>query len=291
MERKKIYKDNKVNLAVIKGKVEAGDSESTYKIDGLSGATITSRGVTNMVAYWFGESGYSSLLRELTMNLKKYQDVIVKPLIDENPITLQILGICSALAVTNNLSVTMVMCVAVISVISFSNLFISLIRNYIPSSIRIIVQMTIIASLVIVVDELLKAYDYETSKKLSVFVGLIITNCIVMGRAEAFAMKEKPLLSFLDGLGNGLGYSLILIAVATIRELFGAGTLFGYEILPLISNGGWYMGNNLLLLPPSSFIIIGLFIWLIRSLKSDQVEEDDFFVSKHSTSPDLSKEK
>ena len=218
------------------------------------------------------------------MNLKKYQDVIVKPLIDENPITLQILGICSALAVTNNLSVTMVMCVAVISVISFSNLFISLIRNYIPSSIRIIVQMTIIASLVIVVDELLKAYDYET-----VFVGLIITNCIVMGRAEAFAMKEKPLLSFLDGLGNGLGYSLILIAVATIRELFGAGTLFGYEILPLISNGGWYMGNNLLLLPPSSFIIIGLFIWLIRSLKSDQVEEDDFFVSKHSTSPDLSK--
>ena len=133
------------------------------------------------------------------------------------------------------------------SVISFSNLFISIIRNYIPSSIRIIVQMTIIASLVIVVDELLKAYDYETSKKLSVFVGLIITNCIVMGRAEAFAMKEKPLLSFLDGLGNGLGYSLILIGVATIRELFGAGTLFGYEILPLTSNGGWYMGNNLLL--------------------------------------------
>ena len=181
------------------------------------------------------------------------------------------------------------MCVAVISVISFSNLFISLIRNYIPSSIRIIVQMTIIASLVIVVDELLKAYDYETSKKLSVFVGLIITNCIVMGRAEAFAMKEKPFLSFLDGLGNGLGYSLILIGVAIIRELFGAGTLFGYEILPLISNGGWYMGNNLLLLPPSSFIIIGLFIWLIRSLKADQIEEDDFNLSEHSTSPNLSK--
>jgi Na+-transporting NADH:ubiquinone oxidoreductase subunit D len=210
------------------------------------------------------------------MNLKKYQEVIIKPLIDENPITLQILGICSALAVTNNLSVTLVMCVAVISVLSFSNLFISLIRNHIPSSIRIIVQMTIIASLVIVVDELLKAYDYETSKKLSVFVGLIITNCIVMGRAEAFAMKEKPLLSFLDGL-------------ATIRELFGAGTLFGYEILPLVTNGGWYMGNNLLLLPPSSFIIIGLFIWLIRSIKPSQVEEDDFVVSNHSTSPDLSK--
>ena len=223
------------------------------------------------------------------MNLKKYQEVVVKPLIDENPITLQILGICSALAVTNNLSVTMVMCIAVISVISFSNLFISLIRNYIPTSIRIIVQMTIIASLVIVVDELLKAYDYETSKKLSVFVGLIITNCIVMGRAEAFAMKEKPLLSFFDGLGNGIGYSIILIGVAFIRELFGAGTLFGYEILPLTSNGGWYMGNNLLLLPPSSFIIIGLFIWLIRTVKSQQIEEDDFEILNHSSAPDLTK--
>mgnify|MGYP001265954944 FL=1 len=223
------------------------------------------------------------------MNLKSYKEVITKPLLDENPITLQILGICSALAVTNNLSVTMVMCVAVTSVIAFSNLFISLIRNYIPSSIRIIVQMTIIASLVIVVDELLKAYDYETSKKLSVFVGLIITNCIVMGRAEAFAMKEKPFLSFLDGLGNGIGYSLILIGVATIRELFGAGTLFGYEILPLVSNGGWYMGNNLLLLPPSSFIIIGLFIWLIRSIKPSQIEVDDFEWSDHSTTPDLTK--
>ena len=223
------------------------------------------------------------------MNLKSYKEVITKPLLDENPITLQILGICSALAVTNNLSVTMVMCVAVTSVIAFSNLFISLIRNYIPSSIRIIVQMTIIASLVIVVDELLKAYDYETSKKLSVFVGLIITNCIVMGRAEAFAMKEKPFLSFLDGLGNGIGYSLILIGVATIRELFGAGTLFGYEILPLVSNGGWYMGNNLLLLPPSSFIIIGLFIWFIRSIKPSQIEVDDFELSDHSTTPDLTK--
>ena len=223
------------------------------------------------------------------MNLKSYKEVITKPLLDENPITLQILGICSALAVTNNLSVTIVMCVAVTSVIAFSNLFISLIRNYIPSSIRIIVQMTIIASLVIVVDELLKAYDYETSKKLSVFVGLIITNCIVMGRAEAFAMKEKPFLSFLDGLGNGIGYSLILIGVATIRELFGAGTLFGYEILPLVSNGGWYMGNNLLLLPPSSFIIIGLFIWLIRSIKPSQIEVDDFELSDHSTTPDLTK--
>ena len=223
------------------------------------------------------------------MSLKQYKEVIFKPLIDENPITLQILGICSALAVTNNLSVTLVMCVALTSVVAFSNLFISIIRNYIPSSIRIIVQMTIIASLVIVVDELLKAYDYETSKKLSVFVGLIITNCIVMGRAEAFAMKEKPLLSFFDGLGNGLGYSLILIGVAIIRELFGSGSLMGYEIFTLVSNGGWYLPNNLLLLPPSSLIIIGLFIWAIRTIRPTQIEEDDFKVSKHSTAPDLIK--
>ena len=207
----------------------------------------------------------------------------------ENPITLQILGICSALAVTSNLSVTLVMCVALTSVVSFSNLFISIIRNYIPSSVRIIVQMTIIASLVIVVDELLKAYDYETSKKLSVFVGLIITNCIVMGRAEAFAMKEKPFVSFLDGLGNGLGYSIILIAVAIVRELFGAGTLMGYEILPLVSNGGWYPANNLLLLPPSSFILIGLMIWGIRAYKTDQIEPNEYKLSGHATAPDLSK--
>ena len=215
----------------------------------------------------------------------KYKEILLKPIIAENPITLQILGICSALAVTSNLTVTLIMCVALTSVVSLSNLFISIIRNHIPSSERIIVQMTIIASLVIVVDELLKAYDYETSKKLSVFVGLIITNCIVMGRAEAFAMKEKPLLSFLDGLGNGIGYSIILIGVAFIRELFGAGTLFGIDVMP-----EWYMSNNLLLLPPSSFIIIGLFIWLIRSFKPAQVEEDDFEVSTHSTAPNLTKQ-
>jgi len=223
------------------------------------------------------------------MNLNKYKEVLLKPLISENPITLQILGICSALAVTNNLTVTLVMCVALTTVCSFSNLFISLIRNYIPSSIRIIVQMTIIASLVIVVDEFLKAFAYETSKTLSVFVGLIITNCIVMGRAEAFAMKEKPFLSFFDGLGNGLGYSIILIGVAVIRELFGSGTLMGYEIFVLTSNGGWYPANNLLLLPPSSFILIGLFIWLIRSFKKDQIEVDDFVPSKHSSAPNFTK--
>jgi len=223
------------------------------------------------------------------MTVKQYKDVIITPLIKENPITLQILGICSALAVTSSLSVTLVMCVALTCVVSFSNLFISIIRNYIPTSVRIIVQMTIIASLVIVVDELLKAYDYETSKKLSVFVGLIITNCIVMGRAEAFAMKEKPLISFMDGLGNGLGYSIILIAVATVRELFGAGTLLGYEILPLVSNGGWYPANNLLLLPPSSFILIGFMIWGIRTFQKDQVEPNDFKLQKHANAPDLTK--
>jgi Na+-transporting NADH:ubiquinone oxidoreductase subunit D len=223
------------------------------------------------------------------MAAKRYIDILKKPLVDENPITLQILGICSALAVTSSLSVTLVMCVALTSVLTFSNLFISLIRNYIPSSVRIIVQMTIIASLVIVVDELLKAYDYETSKKLSVFVGLIITNCIVMGRAEAFAMKEQPLPSLMDGIGNGLGYSFILILVAIIRELFGAGTLMGMEILPLTTNGGWYPANNLLLLPPSSFIIIGLMIWIIREFKTDQVEVNEFKLAKHDLSPNLVK--
>lgn len=223
------------------------------------------------------------------MVAKGYIDILKKPLVDENPITLQILGICSALAVTSSLSVTLVMCVALTSVLTFSNLFISLIRNYIPSSVRIIVQMTIIASLVIVVDELLKAYDYETSKKLSVFVGLIITNCIVMGRAEAFAMKEQPLPSLMDGIGNGLGYSFILIVVAIIRELFGAGTLMGMEILPLTTNGGWYPANNLLLLPPSSFIIIGLMIWIIREFKTDQVEVNEFKLAKHDLSPNLVK--
>ena len=196
------------------------------------------------------------------MNLNRYKEALFKPLIDENPITLQILGICSALAVTNNLTVTLVMCVALTSVCSFSNLFISLIRNHIPSSIRIIVQMTIIASLVIVVDELLKAYDYETSKKLSVFVGLIITNCIVMGRADAFAMQNSVKDSFIDGIGNALGYGLILILVAAFRELLGFGTLLDFRILPEFTN------NGLMLLAPGAFIILGLIIWAQRSLTS-----------------------
>ena len=216
------------------------------------------------------------------MSLKQYKEVLVNPLIKENPITLQILGICSALAVTSNLNVTLIMCIALTSVVSLSNLFISIIRNYIPSSVRIIVQMTIIATLVILVDELLKAYDYETSKKLSVFVGLIITNCIVMGRAEAFAMQNPPGVSFLDGFGNGLGYSVILIILGTIRELFGTGTILEYEIFPLVQNGGWYVPNNFFLLPPVSFILIGLIIWALRAWQKDQIEEPEFRMSQNS---------
>jgi Na+-transporting NADH:ubiquinone oxidoreductase subunit D len=206
------------------------------------------------------------------------KEVLTQPLLLNNPIAVQILGVCSALAVTTSLNVTLVMCIALTLVTAFSNFAISLIRNHIPGNIRIIVQMTIIASLVIVVDQILKAYAYEISKQLSVFVGLIITNCIVMGRAEAFAMKNPPGLSFLDGIGNGLGYSLVLIFVAVFRELLGSGSLFGFEILPLVTNGGWYYSNGLLLLPPSAFFIIGLFIWTSRTLIPSQVEEADFTI-------------
>ncbi|MBU2919159.1 MAG: Na+-transporting NADH:ubiquinone oxidoreductase subunit D [Psychrosphaera sp.] len=200
--------------------------------------------------------------------------VLTSPIVDNNPIALQVLGICSALAVTSSMANAIVMSLAVILVTAFSNLFISMIRNFIPSSVRIIVQMAIIASLVIVVDQVLKAFSYQLSKELSVFVGLIITNCIVMGRAEAFAMKEKPVVSFLDGIGNGLGYGAILVTVAFFRELFGFGSLFGVEILPLIQNDGWYQANGLLVLPFSSFFIIGLIIWAIRQWKPEQVEKD-----------------
>jgi len=202
--------------------------------------------------------------------------VLIDPLVDSNPVTLQVLGICSALAVTTSLLPALLMCVALTSVAALSTAAISSIRNRIPNNIRIIVHMTIIASFVIVVDQLLRAYAFETSKQLSVFVGLIITNCIVLGRAEAFAMKNSPGLSFLDGLGNGLGYSAILISVATIRELFGGGTLLGYRILPLVSDGGWYEANGLMLLPPSAFFIIGLLIWAIRSWKPKQAEHPDY---------------
>ena len=198
--------------------------------------------------------------------------VLISPIVTNNPIALQVLGVCSALAVTSTLENSVVMTLAVLFVTAFSNLFISMIRNHIPNSVRIIVQMTIIASLVILVDQILRAYAFSLSKQLSVYIGLIITNCIVMGRAEAFAMKNKPIASFMDGVGNGLGYGFILILVGAVRELFGSGALYGIEILPLTTNGGWYQSNGLLLLPPSAFFIIGGLIWVIRTLKPEQVE-------------------
>ncbi|MGO1395336.1 MAG: NADH:ubiquinone reductase (Na(+)-transporting) subunit D [Halomonas sp.] len=210
--------------------------------------------------------------------------VLTAPIFQNNPIALQILGICSALAVTTSMSVSLVMALAVIFVTAFSNLFVSLIRNHIPSSIRIIVQMTIIASLVIVVDQILKAYAYEMSKQLSVFVGLIITNCIVMGRAEGFAMSNTPGMSFLDGIGNGLGYGFVLMVVGFFRELLGSGSVFGITILQTVQNGGWYVPNGLLLLPPSAFFIIGLLIWVMRSVNPEQVEDNEFKM-KENTKP------
>jgi Na+-transporting NADH:ubiquinone oxidoreductase subunit D len=210
------------------------------------------------------------------MSQPTIKEVLLNPLFNNNPIGLHILGICSALAVTSNLQTALVMSAALTLVCGFSNLFISMIRSQIPSSIRMIVQMVIIASLVIVVDQVLKAFAYSLSKQLSVFVGLIITNCIVMGRAEAFAMQNPPVLSFFDGIGNGLGYSVFLIALGIIRELFGAGKLMGYEILPVINDGGWYQPNGMLLLPPSAFFLIGLFIWAVRSWKKEQVEKNAY---------------
>jgi Na+-transporting NADH:ubiquinone oxidoreductase subunit D len=202
------------------------------------------------------------------------REILLDPFFNNNPIALQVLGICSALAVTTQMKTAFVMSIAVIVVTAFSNLSVSLIRNYIPSSIRIIVQLTIIASLVIITDQVLRAFVYDISKQLSVFVGLIITNCIVMGRAEAFAMQNTPRASFIDGLGNGAGYGLILMLVAFVRELFGAGKLFGYTVLPIVSEGGWYQPNGLMVLAPAAFFLIGCFIWVVRSWKTDQIEEE-----------------
>lgn len=208
------------------------------------------------------------------------KEVLLKPIFDNNPIGLQILGICSALAVTTQMSTSMVMSIAVIIVTGCASASVSLIRHRIPSSIRIIVQMVVIASLVIMVDQVLKAFLFDISKRLSVFVGLIITNCIVMGRAEGFAMKNNPKMSFLDGVGNGLGYSFILMTVAFFRELFGSGSLFGFTILNSVTNvdpvtgaSGWYTPNGLMLLSPSAFFIIGAIIWIIRTFKTEQIEE------------------
>ena len=206
---------------------------------------------------------------------KKSKEALTDPLMKNNPISLQVLGICSALAVTVQLNTAVVMTLAVVSVLSISNTVISILRKMIPGKVRIIVQLSVIASLVILTDQILQAYMYDISKQLSVFVSLIITNCIVMGRAEAFAMKNGPKLSFLDGFGNALGYSLILLVVGFFRELFGAGSLFGVEIFSLANEGGWYVPNGMMLLPPSAFFIIGFFIWLLRAWKTDQIEEEN----------------
>ena len=210
------------------------------------------------------------------------KEVLVEPIFGNNPIALQILGICSALAVTTSLNTALVMCLALTAVTACSSLCIATIRNIIPGNIRIIVQMTIIASLVICVDQVLQAFAYDIAKSLSVFVGLIITNCIVMGRAEAFAMNNTPGRSFLDGIGNGLGYSAVLIFVAVIRELFGSGTLMGFTIFQSVDNGGWYMPNGMMLLPPSAFFIIAGFIWILRQAKPEQQEEREFKMAPQS---------
>ncbi len=205
--------------------------------------------------------------------MSSIKSILITPIFKENPIAFQILGICSALAVTSKLETSIVMSLAVIFVLAFSNLAVSLIRHHVPSSIRIIVEMTIIASLVIIADQIIKAFAYDVSKQLSVYVGLIITNCIIMGRAEAFALKNPPWPSFVDGIGNGLGYTVILLSVGFIRELLGSGKLLGIQVLPLITEDGWYVPNGLLLLPASAFFLIGLIVWLMRTVYPEQQEE------------------
>lgn len=200
--------------------------------------------------------------------------IVTEPVLRNNPVVIQLLGICSALAVTTKMQTAVTMCLAVIFVTVFSNIGVSLIRKIIPGSIRMIVEMTIIATLVIVVDQLIKAFSYNLSKELSVFVGLIITNCIIMGRAEAFAIKNNVLESTLDGLGNGLGYSVLLLAVAFFRELLGFGTLFGITIFKTVNAGGWYVPNGLLVLSPGAFFLIGIFIWVLKSWKRDLIMQE-----------------
>ena len=202
--------------------------------------------------------------------MSKMRKIVTDPLVDNNPITWQVLGVCSALAVTTQVSTALVMSMALTIVLCCSNVAISLLRKLIPNKIRMIVELCVIATLVILADQVLKAFMYDISKQLSVFVGLIITNCIVMGRAEAFALQNPPWKSFLDGLGNGLGYSVVLILVAAIRELLGNGSILGFQIL-----GDWYEGNTLMLLPPGAFVIIGLLIWLQRTFISKELREED----------------
>ena len=210
------------------------------------------------------------------------KEILLGPILNTNPVIFQVLGICSALAVTSSLKTAVAMSIGLTLVTAFANLFISMIRNVIPNSIRIIVQMVVVATLVIIVDQLLQAFAPAIAKQMSVFVGLIITNCIVMGRLEAFAMKNPPVISFIDGLGNGLGYSALLLVIAFVRELFGAGSLFGITILQTVNNGGWYIPNGLLLLPPSAFFLIDLTIWALRTWKTDQQESIEFKIAPHS---------
>ena len=209
-----------------------------------------------------------------------YKALVLDPIFANNPIGLQMLGICSALAVTGNMKTALLMSMALTTVAAFSNLFISLIRKGIPNNIRIIVQMTVVASLVILVDQILKAFAFELSKQLSVFVGLIITNCIIMGRLEAFAMMNPPVPSLLDGIGNGLGYSVLLMAVGTIREITGSGTWFGMTVFQPVTEGGWYLPNGLMMLPPSAFFVIGLLIWALRTWKPEQCVAREFQEAK-----------
>lgn len=205
---------------------------------------------------------------------KEYKEAFLNPLFVTNPIAISVLGICSALAVTTKMDTALTMTIAVTAVLACSNFAVSLIRNHIPSSIRMIVQMVIIAAMVMIVDLVLQAFAFKLSKSLSVFVSLIITNCIIMGRAEAFAMKNPPALSVVDGLGNGLGYGLILMIVSFLREFFGSGTIFGFEVLKTVNNGGWYMPNGLMILAPSAFFIIGLLIWLFKTINPKLQEGD-----------------
>jgi len=206
--------------------------------------------------------------------MSKMKKTLLEPIFDNNPVILGVLGICSALAVTSKLETAVVMALSVTLVVAFSNLAVSLIRNHIAASTRILVEMTVIASLVIIADQCIQAFAFDVSKQLSVYVGLIITNCIVMGRAEAYALKNPPLQSFLDGIGNGLGYTFILLVLGVIRELFGSGKLLGHPILLLNTEGGWYIPNGLLLYPSSAFFLIGGIIWVLRTLKPEQMEKD-----------------
>lgn len=223
------------------------------------------------------------------MTTQSIRKILFAPIVNENPITLQVLGICSALAVTTKISTTLTMCIALTLVVACSNTLISLIRHHIPTNIRIIMQITIAASLVIMVDQFLQAFAYEISRELSVFVSLIVTNCIVLARAETFAMKNPPGLSFLDGLGQGLGYSVVLLTVGVVRELLGSGSLLGVTILPLSRDGGWYEPNGLLLLPPSAFFLIGFIIWGVRSWKTNQIEKPEFRIQRTHTPPEVAR--